>query len=43
MLNGPVIDISSTAIRSWLTAGRQPHYLIPPDVLTYIQEENLYT
>jgi nicotinate-nucleotide adenylyltransferase len=43
MLNGPVIDISSTAIRSWLAADHQPHYLIPPLVLNYIQAQSLYT
>jgi nicotinate-nucleotide adenylyltransferase len=43
MLNGPVIDISSTAIRDWLAAGHQPHYLISSLVLNYIQAQSLYT
>lgn len=41
-LNGPTIDISSTAIRQWLAGGRHPRYLIPPAILTYIQEQKLY-
>lgn len=43
MLAGPTMDISSTVIRQWLAAGRHPRYLIPPPVLAYIQEQQLYT
>jgi nicotinate-nucleotide adenylyltransferase len=42
MLTGPTIDISSTAIRQWLAEGKQPNYLLPSAVLTYIREESLY-
>jgi nicotinate-nucleotide adenylyltransferase len=42
MLDGPALDVSSTAIRHWLSRGRSPRFLIPGKVLDYIQEQGLY-
>jgi nicotinate-nucleotide adenylyltransferase len=43
MLNGPTMDISSTAIREWTGKGNQPRYLLPSPVIGYIQENHLYS
>ncbi len=37
------LDISSTAVRSHLSAGRSPRYLVPDAVLDYIAGNQLYT
>lgn len=37
------LDISATAIRTSLQAGRSVRYLIPDGVLDYIQKNNLYS
>lgn len=37
------LDISSTAVRSHLSAGRSPRYLVPDAVLDYIAANQLYT
>lgn len=36
------VDVSSTAIRQAVAAGRQPRYLLPGSVWNYICEHNLY-
>lgn len=36
------LDISATAIRAGLAAGRSPRYLLPDAVLDYIQTQHLY-
>ncbi|AHE99197.1 nicotinate-nucleotide adenylyltransferase [Thioalkalivibrio paradoxus] len=36
------LDISATAIRNALQAGRSPRYLLPDDVHAYIDEHGLY-
>jgi nicotinate-nucleotide adenylyltransferase len=38
----PKLDISATAIRAALTAGRNPRYLLPDPVLAYIHQHELY-
>lgn len=39
----PMLDISSTRIRTTITEKKNPHALLPRDVLDYIQANNLYT
>ncbi|MCA9921380.1 MAG: nicotinate (nicotinamide) nucleotide adenylyltransferase [Anaerolineales bacterium] len=41
-LDGPTVDISSTAIRQWARAGRSLKMLVKTAVLTYIQQHQLY-
>jgi len=38
----PLIDISSTILRSWLGKNRSVKYIIPDVVYSYIKGENLY-
>ncbi|MGT2807477.1 nicotinate-nucleotide adenylyltransferase [Streptococcus iniae] len=38
----PLMDISSSMIREFIKKGRQPNYLLPKNVLDYINEEGLY-
>ncbi|MDY4001744.1 MAG: nicotinate-nucleotide adenylyltransferase [Streptococcus orisratti] len=38
----PLMDISSSMIRHFITEGRTPNYLLPKTVLDYIREEGLY-
>lgn len=38
----PLMDISSSMIRDFIKKGRQPNYLLPKNVLDYINEEGLY-
>ncbi|MGT2736931.1 nicotinate-nucleotide adenylyltransferase [Streptococcus orisratti] len=38
----PLMDISSSMIRHFITEGRMPNYLLPKTVLDYIREEGLY-
>ncbi len=42
-LDGPTVDISSTAIRAWARAGRSLNVLVETAVLHYIRENKLYT
>lgn len=42
MLDGPTLDISSTAIRQWLGQGKSPNYVVPTKVRDYIQKQQLY-
>ena len=42
MLDGPTVDVSSTAIRHWLRNGRSPEYLVPTGVQDYINHQRLY-
>jgi len=37
------LEISSTAIRDLIAAGRSPLYLTPPPVIEYIREHGLYS
>jgi nicotinate-nucleotide adenylyltransferase len=37
------LDISSTAVRTQLQAGKSPRYLVPDPILDYIQQHNLYS
>jgi nicotinate-nucleotide adenylyltransferase len=42
LLNGPTMDISSTAVREWAAGSGRPRYLVPAPVLTYLEERRLY-
>ena len=37
------LDISATAVRDMLRAGASPRYLLPDDILNYIQTHRLYS
>jgi len=41
-LRQPLLDISSSQIRSLLTAGRDPRFLIPDAVMEYIATHDLF-
>lgn len=41
-LDGPMLSLSATVIRTWLKAGRSVRYLVPQFVLNYILLEGLY-
>ncbi|HXG27094.1 MAG TPA: nicotinate-nucleotide adenylyltransferase [Candidatus Binatia bacterium] len=41
-LEGPRLELSSTALRTRVAAGRSIRYLVPPPVEAYIQEHELY-
>ena len=41
-VNTPKLEISSTKIRQMIAQNVLPHYLLPENVLNYIQEQNLY-
>ncbi|TCD45958.1 nicotinate-nucleotide adenylyltransferase [Streptococcus sp. X16XC17] len=38
----PLMDISSSMVRDFIKKGRMPNYLLPHDVLDYIEEKGLY-
>lgn len=38
----PLMDISSSLIRDFIAKDRKPNYLLPKEVLDYIEEEGLY-
>lgn len=42
MLTGPLVDISSTAVRKKAAAGEPLHGLVPAAVRDYIEEHHLY-
>ncbi len=42
ILDLPQLDISATAIRALVAAGRSPRYLLPDPVLDYIEIEGIY-
>lgn len=41
-IDGPVLPISSTELRIWVHKGNSIRYLVPAQVLDYIQEQKLY-
>jgi nicotinate-nucleotide adenylyltransferase len=43
LVEGVLVDISSTDIRGRLVSGRSVRYLVPPSVLSYIRDNQLYT
>ena len=42
MLDGPTMDISSTAVRRWARLGHSLRYLLPDSVLNFITQQSLY-
>ena len=42
-LAGPTMDISSTAVRRWAKQSHSLRYLVPARVLTFIQQQDLYS
>lgn len=42
MLEGPQIELSSTALRQRIGAGRSLRYLVPDNVIAYIERHELY-
>ena len=38
----PLMDISSSMVRDFIAQGRTPNYLLPKQVLDYIEKEGLY-
>lgn len=42
LLEGPTLELSSTAIRHWLRAGHSVRHLLPEAVFNYIRTRNLY-
>ena len=38
----PLMDISSSMVRDFIKQGRTPHFLLPHEVLDYIEEKGLY-
>lgn len=38
----PMMDISSSMVREFIKKGRTPNFLVPHEVLDYIEEEGLY-
>ena len=42
ILNAPGVDVSSSELRGRVAAGRSLRYLVPPPVVAYIREHDLY-
>lgn len=42
LLEGPLLDISSTFIRNQIKSGHSIRYLVPDEVAEYIQSAGLY-
>lgn len=42
-INAPLLDISASAIRAQIAAGKDVGHFLQPQVYTYIQKEHLYT
>ena len=42
LIDAPVIEISSTAVRQLIANGQQVKYYVPDDVEQYIINKNLY-
>ena len=42
LVDAPIIELSSTAIRERLALGKSARYYVPDDVLNYIERNNLY-
>ena len=41
-LDGPLLDVSGTAVRERLRTGRSVRYLVPDAVISYIEDHGLY-
>lgn len=42
VLNTPALSVSSSELRKWLKAGRSVQYVIPKNVVRYIQRKDIY-
>ena len=42
LIDAPIIELSSTAIRERLAQGKSARYYVPDEVLNYIERNNLY-
>ena len=42
-LDTPNIDISSETLRSWIASGHSLRYYVPNPVISYIEEQRIYS
>jgi nicotinate-nucleotide adenylyltransferase len=42
LVDGPLLDISSSQVRARVAAGRSIRYLVPDAVIAYIGDHDLY-
>ncbi|MBC9910899.1 nicotinate (nicotinamide) nucleotide adenylyltransferase [Chitinophaga varians] len=42
ILDAPMLDISATDIRQWIKQGKSVRYMVPDNVINYIQENNYF-
>ncbi|WP_212000868.1 nicotinate (nicotinamide) nucleotide adenylyltransferase [Chitinophaga sp. HK235] len=42
ILDAPMLDISATDIRKWIKEGKSVRYMVPDNVINYIQDNNYF-